>query len=380
MKKIISSDRINKILDSIWTGLMHKKRIQSIAMTVWGIMLSNRLSSARIGKQLASARGTSPKHQIKQADRLLGNSKLNVQKELPVYIRWVIGVRKSIVVSLDWTSFGNDKQSCIMVNLVTTHGRSTPLVWKTVKDTRLKHRRNSYEREVLQLLSDSLLYTEVSVTVLADRGFFDTKFFSFITDALKWDFVIRIKQNTHVKTEKISRRKIRALTAGNGRITELVEAALTARDYIVGSVVTVKAAGMKEAWYLASSIKHQKQQVVKLYARRFCCEEHYRDAKDDRFGMGLKETHVSTVERRDRFLLFHAIATVLLTLLGAAGEKLGFDRLLRANTLKRRTHSLYCQGREYLWGAVQGKFQEVRLLFESLLSEHGKVKEAYWLV
>jgi len=359
---------------------MHQKRIQSMAIVVWGIMLSNRLSSARIGKQLAQNRATSPKHQIKQVDRLLGNTKLNVREELPVYVRWIVGVRKSIVVSLDWTSFSNDNQSCIMVNLVTTHGRSTPLVWKTVKDSQLKHRRNSYEREVLQLLSDSLSDSGVQVTVLADRGFFDTKFFLFITDTLHWDYVIRIKQNAKVKTEKISRREIRALTASNGRITELVDAALTAKEFIVGSVVTVKAAGMKEAWHLASSIQHQKERVVKLYARRFCCEEHYRDTKDDRFGMGLKETHVSTVERRDRFLLFHAIATVLLTLIGAAGEKLGLDRLLRANTLKRRTHSLYCQGREYLWGAVQGKFQEIRLLFEMLLCEHKQVSEGYWLV
>ena len=77
-----------------------------------------------------------------------------------------------------------------------------------------------------------------------------------ITDTLHWDYVIRIKQNAKVKTEKISRREIRALTACNDRITELVYAALTAKEFIVGSVVTVKAAGMKEAWHLASSIQH----------------------------------------------------------------------------------------------------------------------------
>ena len=35
---------------------------------------------------------------------------------------------------------------------------------------------------------------------------------------------------------------------------------------------------------------------------------------------------------------------VLLTLLGAAGEALGYDRYLKSNTAKRRTHSLYRQG------------------------------------
>ncbi len=35
---------------------------------------------------------------------------------------------------------------------------------------------------------------------------------------------------------------------------------------------------------------------------------------------------------------------VLLTMLGAAGESLGMDRLLKSNTAKTRTHSLFRQG------------------------------------
>lgn len=35
---------------------------------------------------------------------------------------------------------------------------------------------------------------------------------------------------------------------------------------------------------------------------------------------------------------------VLLTLLGAAGESLGYDRMLKASTTKRRVHSLFRQG------------------------------------
>jgi hypothetical protein len=38
------------------------------------------------------------------------------------------------------------------------------------------------------------------------------------------------------------------------------------------------------------------------------------------------------------------MAIVLLTLLGAACEAVGYDRYLKANTVKRRTHSLFRQG------------------------------------
>ena len=33
-----------------------------------------------------------------------------------------------------------------------------------------------------------------------------------------------------------------------------------------------------------------------------------------------------------------------MTLLGAAGEALGYDRMLKTNTAKRRVHSLFRQG------------------------------------
>ncbi len=54
--------------------------------------------------------------------------------------------------------------------------------------------------------------------------------------------------------------------------------------------------------------------------------------------------HVSTPDRRDRLWLINAFAVVLMTLLGAAGEALGYDRHLKSNTTKRRTHSLLRQG------------------------------------
>jgi hypothetical protein len=60
--------------------------------------------------------------------------------------------------------------------------------------------------------------------------------------------------------------------------------------------------------------------------------------------MGMGAMHVSTPDRRDRLWLINAFAVVLLTLLGTAGEALGYDRHLKSNTSTRRTHSLFRQG------------------------------------
>ena len=60
--------------------------------------------------------------------------------------------------------------------------------------------------------------------------------------------------------------------------------------------------------------------------------------------MGVPSTRIGEPTRRDRLLLVSAFATALLTLLGTVGESLGMDRLLKSNTSKTRTHSLFRQG------------------------------------
>src|SRR5271165_5299677 len=58
----------------------------------------------------------------------------------------------------------------------------------------------------------------------------------------------------------------------------------------------------------------------------------------------LSVLRIADPQRRDRLLLLNALAILLLTLLGAAGESLGMDRSLRTSTVKRRVHSLFRQG------------------------------------
>jgi hypothetical protein len=84
--------------------------------------------------------------------------------------------------------------------------------------------------------------------------------------------------------------------------------------------------------------------LIGYYGRRWGIECTLRDTRDLRFGMGMGTVHVNSPERRDRLWLINAFAVVLLTLLGAASEALGYDRMLKTNTVKRRVHSLFHQG------------------------------------
>ena len=130
---------------------------------------------------------------------------------------------------------------------------------------------------------------------------------------------------------------------GGARI--LRGAKVTAEHCEVGTVVCVRDTDMKQAWCLATnSTDETAKDLTRYYGSRWGIECGLRDTKDLRFGMGMGAMRVNSPERRDRLWLLNAFAVVLLTLLGAAGEALGYDRLLKSNTTKRRTHSLFRQG------------------------------------
>ena len=74
---------------------------------------------------------------------------------------------------------------------------------------------------------------------------------------------------------------------------------------------------------------------------------------------------IGSPERRDRLLFMTAVAQALLTLLGQAGEDCGLDRTLKANTVKRRTMSIFNQG-VYWYGRIPNMRDErLRPLMEA---------------
>ena len=131
----------------------------------------------------------------------------------------------------------------------------------------------------------------------------------------------------------------------SGRLRTLKGARVTADQTLVGSVVTVKDKGMKEPWLLAVCTRELSgSEARRRYGSRFTCEESFRDIKDLRYGLGMTWTRVTQPLRRDRMMLLATLAHALLMELGAAGEDVGLDRLLKTNTSTKRTLSLFRQG------------------------------------
>jgi hypothetical protein len=347
----LSPETVMKTVTDIFaeSGL-HAKQVLALSHAVLGATFASQAGVANIGRAMAAERESNPKHGIKQFDAFLSNGKFKDEYAQRAHVRFVVGARKQVVATMDWTEYAEDGQHRIALSLVTRHGRSTPLIWKTVTDEELTGRRNDHEDDLLNLFRRVLPETVRDVIILADRGFGDVKLYRHLRE-LGFHFIIRFRGCITVRDEKGLCTPASALVLPRGRARLIRNAKVTGKREEVVSVVAVKQRGMKDAWFLASSLPWKASKLISLYGRRFTIEENFRDEKDPRFGLGTLNVRFKNPRRRDRFMLVIAVAMTLLTLLGAAGERMGLDRLLRANTVKRRTHSLFRQGREYLCGA-----------------------------
>ena len=357
---------------------VHATRVLSLANGVVGVLHSAALGIHAIGRGLADALGLNAKHAVKQVDRMLSNAGITIWDWFSQWVLFVVADRKELLVALDWTDFDGDDQTTIALYAVTAHGRATPLLWKTVEKSQLKKRRSEYELAVVERLHE-ILPTDVDIMMLADRGFGDQKLFDYL-NTLGWSYAIRFKQNITVTYEGQS------LPAGDwvpksGHAKMLADVLITQDKTPLAAVVVKRQKGMKEAWCIATNRADLgAAKIVERYARRFTIEETFRDIKNNHFGMGLSATHIGNPERRDRLLFISAVAQALLTMLGAAGEACGMDRMLKSNTVKTRTMSLFNQGT--YWYSASRNMREDRLLtlmtsFGKILSEHAAFKQIF---
>jgi hypothetical protein len=72
-------------------------------------------------------------------------------------------------------------------------------------------------------------------------------------------------------------------------------------------------------------------------------------------------------------MLILALSYTLLIILGEAGEQIGFDKKLKVNTVKTRTHSLFRQGQfyyEFFFSFTQNGQNSLMEKFSQSLQQH----------
>lgn len=368
----LSSASIQRFLEEVVGDDLHVKTILSLANATLGVLHAASLCIHVIGRAYGWATDGDGKHGVKQVDRLLSNEKVSPWALAKSWIAMLVGPREEVLVALDWTDFDKDDHTTLVASLITKHGRATPLLWKTVKKSALAGNRNGYEDALLEHLSDSMP-EGVRVTILADRGFGDQERYRKITD-LGMDYVIRFRECILVTDQWGNSKPASEWLSKTGRAKMHKGMAVTADCYIVPAVVLVHDKRMKDAWCLATSRKDKTvRDIVKWYGKRFTIEETFRDTKNGHLGMGLSATHIRNEARRDRLIFIAAIAHMLVTLLGAAGERCGLDRTLKSNTSAKRQLSLYNQGLHWYMAIPRMREERLRTLIDAygeVLKEH----------
>jgi hypothetical protein len=371
----VGRKELDELLDEVFGGAIHAQRVASLRGGVDGVLHAASLGVRAIGQGLAVANGLAPRHAIKQVDRLLSNPKLMREDVARCWVRFVVAERRELIVNFDWTEFQDSDQAMIVLGTQTEHGRSTPLVWKTVTRSALKDQRNAHEDELLGLFAD-VLPQGVRVTVVADRGFADVKLYRFLQE-LGFEYIIRFRGVVFVESAEGERRKARDWLGAGGRMRVLRGARVTAEGQPVPMVVCVQQPQMQEPWLLASSRSDLTgTAITHRYGKRFTVEETFRDVKNPHLGLGLKQTVMERNDRRDALFLLAVLAHTLLTLLGKAGEELAMDRWLGAT--RPRQYSRFRQGQMLFDLIPTMERQRLRTLlqrFGQLLREHALLSQ-----
>jgi len=277
----------------------------------------------------------------KRLSRLIHNARLETEELARSHARALIArlpAEGGVRLALDWTI--EDSQHLLVASLRVGR-RGVPLYWRAYRDTDLKARMSLYEREFVRALFLDVLSNVAGrrLILTADRWFADVDLLDLLNE-LGISYVIRTKSNYKVQVEGRWRR----LDALKWR-TNQRRRAWGRVWYVEGDprhvYLTQARARDKQGrwgiWHLLSNRNLSAHAMAQEYARRFTCEEGFRDAKRL---LGFAQARISCLKAWTRMFALVAIALAVLTKLGYAikPHALGENWLRRVRS-RRTTRS-----------------------------------------
>jgi hypothetical protein len=278
--------------------VVRRSRRKTFASIVHAAMKMKGLGVLSLGRAMEGP--ALAKHRIKRVDRFLGNKQVELLAISRTLFHVLCGREKHPVVLVDWT----DRQAFEQLVLsVTKDGRSMPFHAVTIKSTRFNVETDGVkiqaERQILHQLR-AMCPPTVTPIIVADRGFGNERW---IGDIQKWGwlFVQRISKQHYVETE-----------GHIGTIPELgIRKGYRPKDWGWGTMgdnkqerktrfrlVTVYDRQADEPWYLIANIGDMTpDEVVRTYKKRMWTEAMFRDLKNRKWGMGLDDVRLGSIER-----------------------------------------------------------------------------------
>jgi hypothetical protein len=254
---------------------------------------------------------------VKRLSRLLHNERLAPHRLADAVLAQALRQlppKGKVRLALDWTIEGSHH---LLVASLVTGGRAVPIYWRAYDQTVLKGRMRRYEtaviRRVMTRVQQAIGRRRLLVT--ADRGFADVALVDVLTE-VGGEFIIRVKGTTKVCVQGQWRPLHTLPFVGNARQRNLGRLAYceSAPHRLWMTLSRARnAKGKWEIWYLISQRPRRAHATAAEYARRFGCEQGFRDAK---WELGFAQARIQQITAWSRLFALFALALLVVVSLG----------------------------------------------------------------
>lgn len=350
---------------------IHRTRWNALMDITTALIQGNKLTVTGLGRAIDSRAYV--KHNIKRADRLIGNSYLK-GNGLDIYramARTLIGKIKQPVILVDWSDLSRDREFHFLRASIPVGGRALTIYEETHRQDRAC---KPQVHEIFLQKLRSILPANCQPIIVTDAGFRAPWFRA--VQSLGWDFIGRVGGHTMISpqgTEQWIRTEYIFDTATPrarylGHVDIVRRLPLSCHAYLlrkkkqgrIKKTVFGQRCEMRHSeknahrertpWLIVTSLEGGAkitQRVINLYKTRMQIEEAFRDIKNSRWGFSLDEARAYSTLRYDNLLLIGALATFCIWLIGKMAELRNMHRQYQANSIKHRkvisTFYLGCQ-------------------------------------
>ena len=352
---------------------IHAARLNAFFTFVKSGLRDQRLSVTYLGRGLKNDSNTEKKHDIKRADRLIGNQHLHNER-LYFYefmTESLVGSNQHPFIIVDWSPINGNEIFQVLRASIPMGGRALTLYEKVYPESELNA---EYAHQALLDALAQCLPADCRPIILSD-AIFKTPWFKAI-EKKQWYWVGRVRGNVYLSADKntwqsckqwFSKATSRAKKLGDifySKSTQFQCQAVLYQGTNKGRMKKKKRGGKsqcttnkyqqqkaKEPWLLIynlpDTLRVTAKKVVAIYRKRMQIEESFRDTKNSQLGISLEYSNSKSTHRYDNLLLVAAMILFVLWCLGYASDKLKQPKLLQANTeKKRRVLSYIYLGRE----------------------------------
>lgn len=313
--------RIAKFTKAVTKGLLPTQQA-TLSQIVCGVLSCRSLILAEIARGFET--NVAFPHNLKRVERYVSNPRLQSLQSKQIIARRLLcqlhhrlqlKPTQPLEIIIDWTSVWPYQ---VLSALVPVAGRAVPVLQWAVARDQLKAQQNTIEMQFIAALK-RCLPRPWKVVIVADRGFQRVAFLQYL-DAQGLGYIIRLKGDAGVEVGAYSG-KLREYRLQVGQCFKLskVRYHKTQRYELKVVMNCEQRDGKICSWLLATNLGLTAKQTVAIYARRFWCEESFRDQKQE---FELEGVRVKQAARLENLLLVMAIAVMILAVIGMRGNKL----------------------------------------------------------